>query len=79
MISLDITNLKYNIILGIAWLFTHNPIMDWRTRVLKFPQCNHGTKTEGRSPLKVSIIRIIWMQSQGRALTNINEELPSEY
>ena len=59
VISLDIINLKYDIVFGMAWLYTHNPTVDWRARVLKFPQCSHGTETGGRSPLKVPIVRAI--------------------
>ena len=77
-VSLDITNLKYDIVLGMTWLQRHNPNIDWDTKELEFPKCSHGTKG-GRSPLKVPFAKAIWVRPQGRMLAGTSEELPSEY
>ena len=78
-LSLDIVNIKYDIILGMAWLQQHNPIIDWKNRVLEFPNCRHGTIQGDRSSPKVPIAKAIWVRPQGRMLAGTSEELPSEY
>jgi Reverse transcriptase (RNA-dependent DNA polymerase)/Retroviral aspartyl protease len=78
-LSLDITNLKYDIVLGMTWLQRHNPMIDWTARTLKFPLCSHGTKLGDRSSPKVPIARAIWVRPQGSTLDSTNEELPPEY
>jgi len=38
-INLDITQIsRHNIILGILWLKTHNPYIDWRTKEIQFAE-----------------------------------------
>jgi hypothetical protein len=78
-ISLDIVNIKYDVVLGMAWLQQHNPVIDWKARILKFPACSQGTKEGGRSPPKVPITKAIWVRPQGRMLAGTSEELPPEY
>jgi RNase H-like domain found in reverse transcriptase/Reverse transcriptase (RNA-dependent DNA polymerase)/Integrase zinc binding domain/Chromo (CHRromatin Organisation MOdifier) domain/Retroviral aspartyl protease len=78
-ISLDITNIRYDIILGMAWLERHNPEIDWKARVLKFPKCSHGNGTGDGSSPKVPFAKAIWVRPQGRTLAGTSEELPSEY
>ena len=78
-LSLDIVKLKYDVVLGMEWLQRHNPVVDWKGRLLKFPSCNHGTKTGERSPPNVPIARAIWVRPQGRMLAGVEQELPSEY
>ena len=78
-ISLDIVNIKYDIILGMSWLRIYNLTVNWQTRILKFPNYSHGTnKGDGSSP-KISSIKAIWVRSQGRILASTSMELPSEY
>ena len=78
-LSLDIVNIKYDIILGMEWLRKHNPKVDWCTRQLEFPDCSHGEKGD-RSPPKVPIRKAIWVRPQGRMLASTEEQgLPAEY
>jgi hypothetical protein len=77
--TLDIVNIKYDIVLGMDWLQKHNPKIDWKHRTLEFPYCSHGTNQEGRSPSKVPFAKAIWVRPQGRMLAGSSEELPSEY
>ena len=77
--SLDIVNIKYDVVLGMAWLQQHNPVIDWKARILKFPACSQGTKEGDRSSPKVPITKAIWVRPQGRMLAGTSEELPSEY
>ena len=80
IITLDIVNIKYDIILGMAWLQQHNPVIDWKTRILKFPACSHRRSNMGdRSPPKVPFAKAIWVRPQGRMLAGTSEDLPSEY
>ena len=62
-----------------AWLQHHNPTIDWKIRILKFPLCSYGTKTEDRSSSKVPFAKAIWVRPQGRILAGTSEELPPEY
>lgn len=79
-IDLDVTSIKYDIILGMGWLKDHDPNISWRQRILTFPNCSHGTKTGDRSPPKVPFARAIWVRPGGRMLAQANiEELPPEY
>jgi hypothetical protein len=79
-ISLDITAIKYDIVLGISWLEKHNPTINWKTRTLEFPNCSHGTETGDRSSPKVPFARAIWVRPVGRMLAGTSiEELPPEY
>ena len=76
--NLDITDMKYDIVLGMAWLQKHNPEIDWKARVLKFPNCSH--RNEGvRSTPKVPFAKAIWVRPRGRALAGTSEPLPPEY
>ena len=34
---------RHDVVLGILWLHQHNPIIDWRTRVLRLDRCGCGT------------------------------------
>jgi hypothetical protein len=77
--TIDVTNTKYDIVLGMVWLTKHNPKIDWKRRVLEFPQCKHGTKTGDRSSLKAPPVRAIWVRPQGRMLAGSSIDLPSEY
>jgi RNase H-like domain found in reverse transcriptase/Reverse transcriptase (RNA-dependent DNA polymerase)/Integrase zinc binding domain/Chromo (CHRromatin Organisation MOdifier) domain/Aspartyl protease len=38
-ITLDVADIKYDAILGIPWLETHNPVVNWKTRNMGFPNC----------------------------------------
>ena len=78
-ISLDIVNIKYDLILGMQWLRAHDPIVQWRSGILKFSNCSHETKTGGRSPSKVPIAKAIWVRPRGRMLAGTSIDLPSEY
>ena len=33
-IDLNITDIKYNVVLGMGWLGSHNPIINWKERIL---------------------------------------------
>ena len=61
-ISLNIVNIKYNIILGMLWLRIHNPTVNWQTRILKFPNYSHRTNKRDRLSLKMSSAKAIWVQ-----------------
>ena len=78
-ISLDIVNIKYDIILGISWLRIHNPTVNWQTRILKFLNCSHETKKGNRLSPKVPIAKAIQVRPQGRMLASTSIELSSEY
>jgi hypothetical protein len=79
-LSMDITQIKHDIILGMGWLRKHNPSINWKTGILEFPNCSHGTKMGGRSPSKVPFAKAIWVRLKGRMLAQTDiEELPSEY
>ena len=78
-ISLDIVNIKYNIILSISQLKIHNLTVNQQTRILKFPNCSHGTKVGDRSSPNISIAKAIQVRPQGRILASTSMELPSEY
>ena len=78
-ISLDSVNIKYDIVLGMAWLQQHNPVIDWKARILRFPECSLGTKAGDRSSPKVPITKAIWVRPRGRMLAGTSEELPPEY
>ena len=78
-ISLDIVNIKYDMILGMSWLRIHNPTVNWQTRILKFPNCSHGTNKGDGSSSKVPSVKAIWVRPQGRMLAGTSMELPLEY
>jgi hypothetical protein len=60
--TLDIIRIKYDVVLGMAWLQTHNPDIDWKARILKFPKYSHGNdKGDGSSP-KVPFMKAIWVR-----------------
>jgi len=51
LITLDITDTGDDeIILGMPWLKTHNPTIDWTTGRLRFPRCNHELPSRWRKP-----------------------------
>ena len=69
-IDLDITNIRYDMILGMAWLRLHNPAIDWGKRTLEF-NCSHQP---------VPIVKAIWVRPVGRILASTEiPELPPEY
>jgi hypothetical protein len=78
-IVLDVVGIKYDVILGMAWLRQHNPTIRWKERILEFPQCSHGKETGDRSSPKVPFAKAIWVRPQGRVLAGTSEELPPEY
>jgi hypothetical protein len=78
-IDLDIMQTKYDVVLGLAWLSTHNPSIDWKARVLEFPNCSPGCKMGDRSSPKVAFTKAIWLRPQGRVLAGTSIDLPSEY
>ena len=39
-IVLDVLGIKYDVILGKAWLSHHNPTINWKTHVLEFQDCD---------------------------------------
>ena len=50
-INLDITQiLRHNIILGIPWLKTHNPHIDWRTEEIQFTETPKSSVRPERQP-----------------------------
>lgn len=61
-LSLDIVNLRYDIVLGMAWLVTHNLKIDWKAQVLEFPLCSYGTETGDRLSLRVPFAKAIWVR-----------------
>ena len=80
-ITLDLVNIRYDVILGMDWLKEHNPNTNWNKGILEFSRCSCETTTEGRSPSKVPFARAIWVRPQGRYLAEMAETatLPSEY
>ncbi|SLM35926.1 gag-pol polyprotein [Lasallia pustulata] len=80
-ITLDLVNIRYDVILGMDWLQRHDPVTHWKTRILEFPNCSHGTTKEGRSPSKVPYAKAIWVRPQGRTIAEMAETatLPPEY
>ena len=61
-VNVDITNIRYDMILGMAWLRQHNPVIDWKKRTLEFPNCSHGIKQTGDRSSQVPIARAIWVR-----------------
>ena len=61
-IDLDILPIKYDILLGMAWLSTHNPLIKWKERVLEFPNCSPGCNKGDRSSPKVTFAKAIWLR-----------------
>ena len=46
-ISFDILAMaRHNVVLGLLWLHQHNPLIDWRRRVLSFGRCNCVTTSQ---------------------------------
>ena len=78
IMTLDVVTIKYDLILGIPWLESHNPQIDWKKRDLTFPNCRHGT-TGVRSTPKVPFIKAIWVRPQGRMLAFAEVICPPEY
>ena len=79
-ITLDVTTIKYDMILGMKWLEEHNPHINWKKRTITFPNCSHGTKMEDRSSSTVPFAKAIWVRPRGRVLAGLSiEELPGEY
>ncbi len=78
-ITLDIVNIKYDIVLGIPWLQSHNPMINWKARTIEFSQCSHGNEKEARSTSKVPFAKAIWVRPQGMMLAGTSEDLPPEY
>ena len=78
VLNLDIVQIKYDIVLGMPWLRHHNPTVDWKNRVLTFPNCNHG-KEGNRSIPNVPIARAIWVRPRGRMLAASEVALPPVY
>ena len=58
-INLDIVSIKYDILLGMDWLRRHNPVIDWKARTLKFPDCSRENRTGDRSPPTVPFVKAI--------------------
>ena len=78
-ISLDIVNIKYDIILSMLWLRIHNLTVNQQTRILKFSNYSYETnKRDGSSP-KMPSIKAIQVRPQERILASTSIELPSEY
>ena len=40
-LSLNIVDMKYDVVLGMSWLKTHNLEIDWSKNKLQFTRCNH--------------------------------------
>ena len=48
-VVLDVTAMaSHDIVLGMPWLKKHNPVIDWRRRVLTFEQCDCVISIEPR-------------------------------
>jgi hypothetical protein len=77
LIELDIINIKYDIVLEIDWLQKYNPIIDWKTKTLTFPECSRGQRS--RKPRSTLFAKAIWVRPAERALAGISVELPEEY
>ena len=78
-LTLDVTTIKYDIVLSINWLHTHNLLINQKARTLKFPLYSHGTRKGERLTLKVLIAYTIWIRPHGRILASTSKELPAEY
>jgi predicted aspartyl protease len=75
-LSLDVNNMKYDIVLGMAWLKKHDPDIRWKTSQLTFSNCNHGEPTERRSPSTKGL----WIRTPGRMLARAEPaKRPQEY
>lgn len=73
LIVLDMVNIKYDIILGLPWLRKHGPQIDWRSRGMTFPNCDHGE--EGTV---VSFSTAIWIRPKDKILAT-TDSCPVEY
>lgn len=54
-VVLDITDIKYNIILSILWLKYYNPVTDQKARTLTFPNYDY----DGSHDIKTSFTKAI--------------------
>jgi len=77
-ITLDVTPMKYDLVLGMAWLKKHNPLINWSTRLLTFPNCRHFGLPSSKGT--TNITKAIWVRPQGRTLASVEPvECPKEY
>jgi len=73
-IVLDVTEIKYDLILGIPWLEYHNPVTDWKARTLTFPNCD----CDGSHDVETPFTKAIWIRPTNRTLATTTG-CPPEY
>jgi len=72
-INLNITQIsRYNIILEILWLKTHNPYIDWRTEEMQFAETpKSGIRPEGQPERQNQLEDIKIQKISGEVLKHI--------
>ena len=76
-LSLDIVDMKYDVVLGMSWLKVHNPEIDWSRNRLLFSRCNHRSDSSGKA---TPFTKAIWLRPAGRTLaTTEPAQCPAEY
>ena len=76
-LSLDVVDMKYDVVLGMAWLKRHNPEINWSRNSLLFSRCNHGSDSSRKA---IPFTKAIWMRPIGRVLANSEPTVcPPEY
>jgi transposase InsO family protein len=74
-IVLDVTPIKFDIILGISWLERHDPVVHWRKRILEFPNCDCGNET---ATPETSFTKAVWVRPDYAVLAT-TDGCPPEY
>lgn len=52
-LSLLIADIRHSVVLGLPWLATHNPLIDWTARQLRFASCPDSCKPSHVRPIQL--------------------------
>ena len=75
-LNLDINEMKYDIVLGMAWLKDHDPNIRWKTSQVEFTNCQHQEPIKRRDPPE----KVVWVRAPKRQMAHAEKtDYPSEY
>jgi hypothetical protein len=83
-IHLDIVTLgRHQVILGMPWLYKHNPQIDWKDRQVTINQCqcksNSITLQRAKLPLNRGELRITHLSKEDQAQASVLKKIPAAY
>jgi len=75
-LDLDINEMKYDVVLGMAWLKDHDPNIRWKTSQVEFTNCQHQEPIKRRDPPE----KVVWVRAPKRQMAHAEKtDYPSEY